>query len=361
MLKVMFFAFTVILLMPNVEFTCHSRFAFRDFNCFLSLTKQLKCFGDNQSGQLGKGHSNNLGDNSGEMGDYLSYVQIQEDIIQVSSGATQICILSSTFQVFCWGAGNVGQLGYGDTQNRGDLSNEMGEYLPPVDFGLSSSLVSEVGCGFSHCLILTDDQKIKAWGFNSEGQLGYGDTSSRGGSGSEMGTYLNEVDLNSGFNNVEGIRIMYASSCVFSLSSNQLACWGSNFIGQLGLGHPNNIGDGPDEMGEYLQSVLLPSGVVVSKLEIGWYHAGIISSSSNQLFLWGYNGDGQLGVGSSSNIGDDTNEMGNYLKATNLGSGRYGIDFEGGEEHTVLIKTIHFYISLFFNLFSSVLFWTISM
>ena len=38
----------------------------------------------------------------------------------------------------CWGLNNVGQLGYGDTANRGDGSNEMGDSLPFLDIQLVS-------------------------------------------------------------------------------------------------------------------------------------------------------------------------------------------------------------------------------
>jgi len=33
----------------------------------------------------------------------------------------------------CFGQGNLGQLGYGDTQSRGNGSSQMGSYLPWVD------------------------------------------------------------------------------------------------------------------------------------------------------------------------------------------------------------------------------------
>ena len=39
----------------------------------------------------------------------------------------------------CWGWNKYGQLGYGDTANRGDAPSEMGDYLPFLNISLVSS------------------------------------------------------------------------------------------------------------------------------------------------------------------------------------------------------------------------------
>ncbi len=47
--------------------------------------------------------------------------------------------------------------------------------------------------------------------------------------------------------------------------------------------------------------------------------------SEGSLVCWGYNSDGQLGVGSVSNVGGAAAQMGASLVPVNLGSGEFGI------------------------------------
>ena len=54
---------------------------------------------------------------------------------QITAGYDHTCARLGTGHVKCWGSGNSGRLGYGDTNNRGDGPNEMGNNLPVVDLG----------------------------------------------------------------------------------------------------------------------------------------------------------------------------------------------------------------------------------
>jgi len=95
--------------------------------------------------------------------------------------------------VKCFGENNFGQLGYGDTSNRGDGSGEMGDYLLNVDVGTGT--VESISCGKQHnCVVLTNEQ-IKCWGRNGSGQLGYEDTTTRGDGSGDMGSNLDTVDV----------------------------------------------------------------------------------------------------------------------------------------------------------------------
>jgi alpha-tubulin suppressor-like RCC1 family protein len=97
----------------------------------------------------------------------------------------------------CWGSNNNGQLGLGDTKNRGDEPNEMGDDLPAIDLGQGRSAV-QVACGFQFTCALLDNGEVKCWGFNHEGELGLGDTKNRGDRRLQMGDNLPPVELGSG-------------------------------------------------------------------------------------------------------------------------------------------------------------------
>ncbi len=112
----------------------------------------------------------------------------------ISAGYYHNCIISNETTTKCWGYNIYGQLGYGDTNNRGDGPNEMGDYLPVVDLG-SSFVVQNIALGYYHTCALSIGGEIKCWGYNNYGQLGYGDTNNRGDVSNEMGDNLPVVDL----------------------------------------------------------------------------------------------------------------------------------------------------------------------
>ena len=50
-------------------------------------------------------------------------------------GHSHGCVVLNNGRLKCWGANDAGQLGYGDTKNRGDAPQEMGANLSFVDIG----------------------------------------------------------------------------------------------------------------------------------------------------------------------------------------------------------------------------------
>jgi len=100
--------------------------------------------------------------------------------------------------VKCWGSNYSGQLGLGDTNNRGDGPGEMGDNLPAVDLGTGRTATA-ISCKNSYCCALLDNKSVKCWGYNGSGQLGLGDTNNRGDASGEMGDNLPAVDLGSNY------------------------------------------------------------------------------------------------------------------------------------------------------------------
>ena len=103
------------------------------------------------------------------------------------AGHHHTCALLPNELPQCWGWNEYGQLGLGDTSNRGD--GVMGDALPFVDLGSGRTAVALVA-GSHHTCALLDNGLLKCWGRNDAGQLGLGDTSGRGGSSGEMGDAL---------------------------------------------------------------------------------------------------------------------------------------------------------------------------
>eukprot|EP01083_Nonionella_stella_P305189 1063787_1 len=265
--------------------------------CALSTSNKVKCFGRNNYGQLGLANTNNRGDNANEMGDNLPEIDLGSGFVvtQIAVGGTTVCALSTLYTVKCWGrSGLSGQLGYGDTTTRGDNANEMGDYLPEVDLGTGFD-VAQIATGCVYTCSLSTSNKVKCWGRNT---LGYGDEIHRGDNANEMGDFLPEVDLGTGFN-VRQIVTGYFHACVIS-TLNTIKCWGSGYAGRLGYGDPNDRGENPNEMGDYLPEVDLGTEFDVLMIATGWQHTCALSTS-NKVKCFGRNNYGQLGLANTNN------------------------------------------------------------
>ncbi len=109
-----------------------------EFNCAILDNATVKCWGRNQSGQLGQGDMNSLGDNGAEMGDNLATVDLGtgRTAISIACGKEHACARLDNWTTKCWGRNTEGQLGQENTVNRGDDNltstpdHRMGDNLP---------------------------------------------------------------------------------------------------------------------------------------------------------------------------------------------------------------------------------------
>eukprot|EP01083_Nonionella_stella_P260836 888816_1 len=172
-----------------------------DHTCALSAMYKVKCFGYNYHGELGYGDSNNRGGTSNTMGDDLPEIDLGFNFtaMQIVTGSHHTCALSTNNRVKCWGFNLYGQLGYSDIyDNRGDVSNEMADNLLEIDLGSNFTpvqIAASVGIvGYDHTCALSAMYKVKCFGYNYHGELGYGDTNNRGYAANQMGDNLLDID-----------------------------------------------------------------------------------------------------------------------------------------------------------------------
>jgi alpha-tubulin suppressor-like RCC1 family protein len=126
------------------------------------------------------------------MGDALPAVDLGASAKAVAAGKHHTCALLDNNRVKCWGGNEFGQLGVGDTGARGVEAGQMGGGLPAADLGRSVSAIA-TGAAANHTCALLDNEKVKCWGLNDMGQLGLGDTANRGDQAGEMGDALGTV------------------------------------------------------------------------------------------------------------------------------------------------------------------------
>ena len=156
-----------------------------DHTCVILSNDRVKCWGNNQYGQVGLGDTsspkNRIGDQDNEMGNHLSLVDLGTidgtntgtplTTKAIMARGEHVCTILSNDQVKCWGYNRSAQLGLGDINNRGDRVGGMGSNLLPIGLG-EDLIVKAIGAGGEHNCALLQSEQVKCWGDNAFGQLG---------------------------------------------------------------------------------------------------------------------------------------------------------------------------------------------
>jgi hypothetical protein len=147
----------------------------------------------------------------------------QYHAIAVATGLGHTCALLDDHQVKCWGKNGSGQLGYGDTVDRGSTPEQMGDALPTLDLGAGRSATKIAAGWYATCAIL-DDGTLKCWG--AAGANGQIPARLIGDAPGEMGDNL--VPLNFGGRKVVNVAIdgRGFTACA-SMDDDTIWCWGS--------------------------------------------------------------------------------------------------------------------------------------
>jgi alpha-tubulin suppressor-like RCC1 family protein len=98
----------------------------------------------------------------------------------------------------------------------------MGDNLPAVDLGAGKT-ASAIAAGYFHTCALLNDGSVKCWGHNVDGQLGLGDSSDRGDGPNEMGDNLPAVNLGAG-KMVSAMAAGSLFTCAL-LNDSRVKCW----------------------------------------------------------------------------------------------------------------------------------------
>jgi alpha-tubulin suppressor-like RCC1 family protein len=310
----------------------------------LTGQNRVRCWGDNQFGQLGYGNALDVGDAPTRLpftaGDVL--LPVFDPVAQLVAGNNHTCVLFQSGLVYCWGRNNSGQLGYNSIENLAD-----GE--PVTSFGYVSlgDLATRIAAGGDHsCAVLTSGA-LRCWGLNTSGQLGRGNTANIGDN--ETVFSAGNVDLGASVI-VKDLALGGAHTCAL-LTTGAVRCWGRGTEGQLGYGNPNNLGD--NEPINNLANVSLTG--TVRKLVAGELHTCALTFAGT-LRCWGRDAEGQLGqdipgmttfnsAGSITsfgpngiNWGDQANELPSTLPS-DINTGAQATDVAAGDNHVCALSS----------------------
>ncbi len=187
--------------------------------CALTTAGSIRCWGQNDGGQLGA-DTTDLCTTDRPLGRFpcsttpLDVVGLDSGVAAVAAGAWHTCGLTTVGGVKCWGGNNYGQLGDGSTTGNST----------PVDVTGLESGVAAVAAGYWHtCALTTAASGVRCWGANKGGQLGDRTTVNR---------TTPVVPLPTG---VAAISAGYSHTCALTAEGG-VKCWGANDYGQLGDG-----------------------------------------------------------------------------------------------------------------------------
>ncbi len=221
---------------------------------------KLYSWGDNWYGQLGHGTQNNQIYTPTQIGTDSNWYQVIATFKSIA--------LKTDGTLWAWGRNNNGQLGIGNTINQN----------APVQIGTDTNWAAINGEVGQHTLALKKDGTLWTWGQNNFGQLGLGFTNNYVDTPTQVGTANDWVDIASGSYHSMALK-----------ADGTLWSWGDNRFGQLG--HGNTIDRN------------IPTLVGTNYTHVTTRGLGSLTSlgvtDKGELYVWGRNHLGQLGIGVS--------------------------------------------------------------
>jgi alpha-tubulin suppressor-like RCC1 family protein len=227
----------------------------------------LWCWGYNGSGQLGLGNTTT----EDLPQQVTSPASTGWTAVTASSGYT--CATRSDATLWCWGYNGQGELGIGSTTNQ-DLPQQVTD---PDGAGWAS-----VTTEFNHTCATRSDTTLWCWGDSDDGQLGIGNVPNPNYPTPQQVT----VPASTGWTSATA-----GGFHTCATRTHALWCWGRNDSGQLGIGSTTGQ--------DLPRRVVVPSGTGWSLIALGYYHT-CATHTGKSLWCWGNNGQGQLGIGSTT-------------------------------------------------------------
>lgn len=228
--------------------------------CMVPGDGTIRCWGDNQFGQLGNGTSGNTSNIP------VAVIGISS-AIAVAAGANHTCALLANGTVRCWGTNADGQLGLG----QGTAS----ALAPTAIAGLNG--VTALSAGTAHTCARISNGTMRCWGSNQFGQIGDGT-----GTGPRFTPTVVQ-------NVADAVTVTAGPTFTCATRASGIAsCWGGNSQGHLGVGNfaqqnfPTNVLNLPD----------LPQISLGAQFSCG-------RRANGDLYCWGRNNEGQAGTGTT--------------------------------------------------------------
>ncbi len=206
----------------------------------------VKCWGDNSSGQLGRGHSSNFDSNSDiSIPEYV--INLHEKVVHMDANWWHTCAVTETSETVCWGDSLWGAVGVVGGEWEGGVEEGI-PFRPTVPL----DNIVQVSTGETFSCALNKSGSVVCWSVDE----GLGIL----GPAIANGSIYHEVPLESPGTYIGSGT---AHSCV-STADGRVFCWGDNEHGELG-----------DGSGGYVMTADIPGKNIVAVDTGGLYNCAI--------------------------------------------------------------------------------------
>ena len=233
-------------------------------SCALLVDGKIKCWGSNGMGRLGN-------DSTTQSLVPVDVVDVPSGVIKLRSRSEFNCLLTTSKELYCWGNGSDGRLGNATT----NLQRK------PSKISVITDAVKDFSIGNNYTCAITDSGAVKCWGNNLFGQLGNGTNTNS----------LQAVNVSEILSGAQSISSGSYHNCTI-LGSGDVKCWGTNGNGEIG------DGTGTDRNSPVMIANL-DEGVKI--LHLGGQHSCAVMNNGTAK-CWGKNDYGQLGTGTATSI-----------------------------------------------------------
>ncbi|XP_077987342.1 RCC1 and BTB domain-containing protein 1-like [Glandiceps talaboti] len=205
--------------------------------------------------------------------DIIDYIRLA---CVFGSSANEALYITKDDQAYAIGTNCSGCLGVGDVQST----------LHPrkIEELCGKGVVSLAYGSGPHVIAITESGDVYSWGHNGYGQLGNGNVNQG----------LVPVHLSTNLVGKKVMQVSCGSHHSLALTSDgEVFAWGYNNCGQIGTGSTSN-----QSFPRKVTSGL--SNKVVKFVTCG-QTSSMVLTDTGELYAWGYNGNGQLGIGNNVN------------------------------------------------------------
>jgi alpha-tubulin suppressor-like RCC1 family protein len=221
-------------------------------------------WGNNNGGRLGDGTIPNKSSP-------VQTSDLTSTWVSVSAGQEHGGGIKENGTLWMWGRNLNGQLGDFELTPQGQVN--------PQQTIIEGNTWSQISCGDYHTAAIQSDRSLWVWGYNSFGQLGNG--------------YQGDVFTPEKLDETYDWKFVNCGSnhtAAIKNSDSSLWLWGANTEGQLG----NSSTDSKSS------PIQIMNGSEWNMVACGYAHTAAINAVTQELWVWGMNYYGQLGIGNTT-------------------------------------------------------------